>query len=210
MSRRQNAGFTLAELMVVVAILSILAAIAVPNFNRSVARARQSEPVVNLKSLYTGLRVRQAKPAGLIRLAGATPERGNRYSYHLDNGCSNFEDRSGIDVYQHNDDTCIGVDTFKYPNAPQVYNPIQAASATWNWQATSNGMSMHAGIFGTDESWDFLLYAAGDADKIVSDQADSWMISSSDGVIDAVCPYTMASRVSAGEPFNISDDVACD
>ena len=46
-------GFTLIELMIVVAIIGILAAIAIPNFAKFQARAKQSEAKANLKAIYT-------------------------------------------------------------------------------------------------------------------------------------------------------------
>jgi len=46
-------GFTLIELMIVVAIIGILAALAIPNFLRFQARAKQSEAKTNLGSIYT-------------------------------------------------------------------------------------------------------------------------------------------------------------
>ena len=49
----KHAGFTLVELMVVVAIIGILAAIAIPNYQRYQARSRQSEAKVALSSVYT-------------------------------------------------------------------------------------------------------------------------------------------------------------
>lgn len=45
-------GFSLIELMVVIAIMAFLAMIAVPNFNRFLAKAKRAEAYVNLSSLY--------------------------------------------------------------------------------------------------------------------------------------------------------------
>ena len=45
-------GFTLVELMIVVAIIGILSAIAIPNFKKYQARARTSEAKLQLSSIY--------------------------------------------------------------------------------------------------------------------------------------------------------------
>ena len=47
-------GFSLTELMIVVAIIGILAAIAIPNFMRYQAKAKQSEAKSNLVAIHTG------------------------------------------------------------------------------------------------------------------------------------------------------------
>jgi len=49
---RSQKGFSLIELMIVVAIIGILATIAIPNFNRFQAKARQSEAKTNLAAIY--------------------------------------------------------------------------------------------------------------------------------------------------------------
>ncbi len=50
---RSKKGFTLIELMIVVAIIGILAAIAIPNFMRFQARSRTTEARTNLGAIYT-------------------------------------------------------------------------------------------------------------------------------------------------------------
>jgi len=50
---KDQKGFTLIELMIVVAIIGILAAVAIPNFLRYQAKSKQSEARVLLSGIYT-------------------------------------------------------------------------------------------------------------------------------------------------------------
>lgn len=59
--RFNQAGFTLVELMVVVAIIGILAAIAIPNFQRYQAKSRQKEAQIGLAAAYTAMRTFQSE-----------------------------------------------------------------------------------------------------------------------------------------------------
>ncbi len=61
-----NQGFTLIELMIVVAIIGILAAIAIPNFMTYQAKSRQSEAKIGLGAIFTSATALQAETATYV------------------------------------------------------------------------------------------------------------------------------------------------
>src|SRR5687767_13455519 len=114
-------GFTLIELMIVVAIIGILAAIAIPNFIRFQARSKQGEAKANLKSLFTSQKSFYQEHDGYrtnIKEIGFAPERGNRYMY-TNNGpaCAALLDRSGVVETAGATFDCVSIDKFKFGSA---------------------------------------------------------------------------------------------
>jgi len=74
---RRKRGFTLVEIMIVVAIIALLAAIAIPNLLRARLNANEAAAVSALKTVASSAisfrSVNAAYPANLAALSGATP-----------------------------------------------------------------------------------------------------------------------------------------
>src|SRR5258708_860901 len=75
--------------MIVVAIIGILAAIAIPNFTKFQAKSKQSEAKTNLKAIFTAAKSYFGEHDTFIATAaniGFAPEAGNRYTYDYNAG----------------------------------------------------------------------------------------------------------------------------
>ena len=85
-------GFRLTELMIVVAIIGILATIAIPNFLRYQARAKQTEAKSNLVAIHTGEIAYFAENNGYLddfnAIGFAVSGASQRYYYELGNANS--------------------------------------------------------------------------------------------------------------------------
>jgi len=80
--RRHDKGFTLIEMMITIAILGILSAIAIPNFQRYQARSRRSEAYTNLASIAKSEKAYFAEYSSYVEAApepgGAMPSAAKR------------------------------------------------------------------------------------------------------------------------------------
>ena len=86
---KKQAGFTLVELLIVVAILGIVSALAIPNFLRYQAQSRQGEARTNLSAIFVSEMAYYGEQSVYgnfsqigYSLAGAT----NRYTYRVGPG----------------------------------------------------------------------------------------------------------------------------
>ena len=118
--KKKEKGFTLIELMIVVAIIGILAAIAIPNFMRYQAKAKQSEAKANLGSIYTSQITFRAENdyfsetiSGILDWA---PSGSTRYAYTMtaaatttftSDATSNIDSDGTIDAWQIREDKLL-------------------------------------------------------------------------------------------------------
>jgi type IV pilus assembly protein PilA len=223
--RRIQKGFTLIELMIVVAIIGILAAIAIPNFIRFQARSKQSEAKTDLKAIFTGQRSIMGEKDRYSNLAGEVgfaPERGNRY--YFDMGVvgaggpgANTEDRSvspaGIPAGAVDS---ISADSYRYGTlyAPASLNsttPALSGNGAITYTAASVGVTVptkEQGVFGTCPQCSFSASAMGQIDNDTG--ADYWVVSSEFlSQVAAQCSEVTPNQ-QGGAAMNNRNDVNCD
>lgn len=135
---KESSGFTLIELMIVVVIIGILAALAIPRFMTSAAKSKQSEPKQLLKQIYAmqrayfmlnenyclnGVTASATAPTAFA-IIHVEIMNNARYSYNMVSGVNTFTCTATADI-----DDDVTIDTWTINDVGQLVNTIDDATS---------------------------------------------------------------------------------
>lgn len=187
--KRTDEGFTLVELMVVVAIIGILSAVAIPNFKKYQAKSKTSEAKLQLASVYSAEAALQSDydsfgtclaDAGYVSPNGqwavAAPTSGNNYysvGFPADNATINAIIVANGGVCDNSTSKAYGVSAYKkVGGARTTYSNLNFTFAA----GMGDGSMTTAGI--STDGGSFIISAIGiiDAGNNTAAKANQWAI----------------------------------
>ncbi|OJH34807.1 type IV pilin protein [Cystobacter ferrugineus] len=205
---RKHQGFTLIEFMLVVAMLSLLAVIAIPNFLKRQTLSKQAEAKANLKAWFSAQRAYHEEYGSYseqVHTVGFLPERGNRYAYYFSffKTCITRQASGVIDPPNAN---CVTVDGAEFPG-DLMPTPVTPLAISYVGAGADPGMPGLNRCTGTNCNISGL--AAGNIDD-ESPGTDTWWISTKDtSRLAMLCGNNETASV-AGEPYLSYNDEVCD
>lgn len=179
MRQARSVGFTLVELMIVVAIVGILAAIAIPNFIKYQAKSKQAEAKQSLKAYFMSQRdyfgENDAYSDDLGAL-GFAPERGNRYAYKIAITPAVWLSRSTIVSTALSIYDGIEVDCYKFGGTciAQPTRPTGVATHIIAYDPGTSGPASTGFVAGSGGAFTMEAVATIDNDQ----ENDVWLVSS--------------------------------
>jgi type IV pilus assembly protein PilA len=178
---KNESGFSLVELMVVVAIIGILASLAIPSVGKYMAKARQSEAKTQLSSLYTAEKAFYAEYTayhGMFGAVGYSPEGRLRYQVGMAAGAGEATVANGF----NNPPTGIGIarDTVTYCGITGVIDPLKGCTllnGADNTPAGTEALPPGTGVAAA-------TFVAGAAARVYQAQRDSWTIDNNKAMLN--------------------------